>query len=193
MKLNQILNQYLSGKRKNNNKKTLITFSLSLFRQLNDREISNSYKFNITTKIIYKNNDYNELNKISFIHSKLVINSISSFDYGVYWCRARNVIGEAMDSIKVERKRVPDIVTNLTVTKVDTNSLTLNWLSGSNGGEHQIFLININNSFNITVPTVENPAQQNENLNESIEIKSIIFLIITANSISNSLILNFKI
>jgi len=160
----------LSGKREKLKINILFKFPPSLFRQLNEREISNSYKFNITTKIIYKNNDYNEMNKISFIQSKLTINSISNFDYGTYWCRARNLIGEAIDSTRVERKRVPDVVRNLSVVKVDTNSLILNWLSGSNGGENQMFFININNSFNITVPVGN--IIQNENLNQSVEIKS---------------------
>jgi hypothetical protein len=131
----------LSGKREKLKINILFKFPPSLFRQLNEREISNSYKFNITTKIIY-----------------------------TYWCRARNLIGEAIDSTRVERKRVPDVVRNLSVVKVDTNSLILNWLSGSNGGENQMFLININNSFNITV-SVGNTIQ-NENLNQSVEIKS---------------------
>ena len=140
---------------------------------MNNREIANSYKFNITTKIIYKNNDYNELNKISFIQSRLTINSINNFDFGNYYCKARNVIGEAIDSVKVERKRAPDVVKNVSIIKIESNSLVLSWLSGSNGGENQMFLININGSINVSVPMVAEKLLKNEFQNESVEIKSI--------------------
>ncbi len=140
--------------------------------QFNNREIgSNNYKYNITTKIIYKNNDFNELNKISYIQTKLLINSVNSIDFGSYFCKATNVIGEAVETIKIERKRVPDVPKNLSIIKIGANSLVLSWISGSNGGEQQRFLLNINNTINLTI-NFDQFSSQNEFSNETIEIKS---------------------
>ena len=36
--------------------------------------------------------------------TKFIINSINNFDYGVYACKASNLIGDSMKQIKLERK-----------------------------------------------------------------------------------------
>lgn len=58
---------------------------------------------------------------------------------------------------------------NFHVKSINSNSAVVSWSSGSNGGEHQKFLLNVNNRFNITV---DNINANNEYENVTVEIKS---------------------
>lgn len=78
--------------------------SFFMFRMFNGKELTSNYKHNITTRIIY-NNENNELNKISQLQTRLIINSINSNDYGIYACKASNIIGDTTEFIKVQSKR----------------------------------------------------------------------------------------
>lgn len=72
-----------------------------------NKELTSNYKYNITN-IVYKQINRSNLDDISnfqFFRSSLMINSLSQFDYGDYYCRANNIIGENGQVITIKKKR----------------------------------------------------------------------------------------
>ena len=71
------------------------------------KELFSSYKYNLSS-VIYKQMHRTFLDDMENYHhyrSKLVINSLTQFDFGEYFCRANNIIGESVQIIKLKRKR----------------------------------------------------------------------------------------
>ncbi|KAI5639581.1 immunoglobulin domain-containing protein [Phthorimaea operculella] len=66
--------------------------------------------------------------------SVLLISDVSSSDYGVYECGARNELGFSTTSVKLDITSAPDPVISLTVTNVTYNSVSLEWAPGFDGG-----------------------------------------------------------
>ncbi|KPJ02038.1 Nephrin [Papilio xuthus] len=66
--------------------------------------------------------------------SILLINDVTSSDYGSYECGARNDLGFLTTSVKLDITSAPDLVSSLTVTNVTHNSVTLSWVPGFDGG-----------------------------------------------------------
>jgi len=50
-------------------------------------------------------NYVDEIDNNQVIQSKLIINSITQFDYADYYCKANNMIGEGVQKITLKRKR----------------------------------------------------------------------------------------
>ena len=72
-----------------------------------NKELFSNYKFNVTNSV-YKQIQRTYLDDLDNFHhykSSLVINSITQFDYGDYYCRANNIIGESTQLIRLKRKR----------------------------------------------------------------------------------------
>lgn len=77
--------------------------------------------------------EYHKTDPITYV-SVLLINAVSSSDYGSYECAARNEVGFSATSVKLDITSAPDQVTSLTVTNVTYNSATLEWMPGFDGG-----------------------------------------------------------
>lgn len=117
------------------------------------KELFSSYKYNLSS-VVYKQIQRTYLDDLDNVHhykSKLVINSLTQFDYGEYICRASNLIGEGVQIIRLRRKQRPQTPADLKLVEITSNSVQLSWLSGSNGGENSTYVITINNSYNMSV------------------------------------------
>ena len=71
------------------------------------KELFSSYKYNLSS-VIYKQMHRTYLDDLDNYHhyrAKLVVNSLTQFDFGEYVCRANNIIGESLQIIKLKRKR----------------------------------------------------------------------------------------
>ncbi|XP_045485329.1 nephrin isoform X2 [Pieris rapae] len=77
--------------------------------------------------------EYHKLDGITYA-SVLLINDVSSADYGSYECGARNDIGFSTTSVKLDVTSAPDPVTSVVVTNVTHNSVSLEWVPGFDGG-----------------------------------------------------------
>lgn len=77
--------------------------------------------------------EYHKLDAITYT-SVLLINDVSSSDYGSYECGARNDLGFSTTSVKLDITSAPDQVISLIVTNVTHNTVTLQWVPGFDGG-----------------------------------------------------------
>ncbi|XP_049881989.1 nephrin [Pectinophora gossypiella] len=77
--------------------------------------------------------EYHKNDPITYT-SVLLINDVSSSDYGSYECGARNDLGFTTTSVKLDITSAPDQVISLAVTNVTYNSVTLEWVPGFDGG-----------------------------------------------------------
>ncbi|CAD0251164.1 unnamed protein product [Spodoptera exigua] len=77
--------------------------------------------------------EYHKLDPVTYT-SVLLINDVSSSDYGSYECGARNDLGFSTTSVKLDITSAPDQVISLIVTNVTHNSVTLQWVPGFDGG-----------------------------------------------------------
>lgn len=73
--------------------------------------------------------------------SALVINRVTSSDYGTYKCVARNDMGFESAAINFTRTSRPDPPVSFKVLNVSSNSVTLKWVPGFDGGLPQSFRI----------------------------------------------------
>ncbi|XP_044576167.1 nephrin-like isoform X3 [Cotesia glomerata] len=86
---------------------------------------------NVTTdkyKIVRK-----ELSKLE-AQSTLSILRVTQRDYGKYNCRASNSMGQITDFVQLDVTSPPDKPTDLQVSNVTHDSVTLNWKKGFDGG-----------------------------------------------------------
>lgn len=67
--------------------------------------------------------------------STLVIDKVSSADYGQYECQARNEFGQAKASVRLEITSKPEQPAALRVLNVTHENATLEWTPGFNGGQ----------------------------------------------------------
>ncbi|KAL4706177.1 hypothetical protein ACJJTC_015045, partial [Scirpophaga incertulas] len=77
--------------------------------------------------------EYHKLDAVTYA-SVLLINDVTSSDYGSYECGARNDMGFSSSSIKLNITSAPDLVISLAVTNVTYNSVSLEWVPGFDGG-----------------------------------------------------------
>ncbi len=162
-----------------------------------NKEISTSYKYNISS-ILYKQINRNILDEYENYHyyrSKLVINSVGQFDYGDYYCKANNIIGERTQVISLKHKHKPETPIDFRALETTSNSVLLTWISGLNGGENSTFLININQEYNATIFTEDelyNKESDLINRQNTIELKGLDslqtyeFRLIASNSMGSS-------
>ncbi|RVE44076.1 hypothetical protein evm_011269 [Chilo suppressalis] len=92
----------------------------------------NGAKLPVNTSTKY----FTEFHKIDAITytSILLINEVSSGDYGSYECGARNEMGFSTSSVKLDVTSAPDQVISLSVTNVTHNTVSLEWVPGFDGG-----------------------------------------------------------
>ncbi|XP_075987678.1 nephrin adhesion molecule sticks and stones isoform X1 [Anticarsia gemmatalis] len=77
--------------------------------------------------------EYHKLDAVTYT-SILLINDVSSSDYGSYECGARNDLGFSTTSVKLDITSAPDQVISLIVSNVTHNTVTLQWVPGFDGG-----------------------------------------------------------
>ncbi|XP_050680311.1 nephrin [Leptidea sinapis] len=77
--------------------------------------------------------EYHKIDAVTYA-SVLLINDVTTSDYGSYECGARNDLGFSTTSVKLDVTSAPDPVTSLKVTNVTHNSVTLEWSPGFDGG-----------------------------------------------------------
>ena len=71
------------------------------------KELFSNYKYNLSTNV------YKQINRVflddprnfHWYKSTLLINSLTQFDYGDYFCKSNNIIGESVQTIRLKRKR----------------------------------------------------------------------------------------
>lgn len=80
------------------------------------------YEINTTTD----NND-------SYL-SILKIRNVKQQDYGEYFCRVKNSLGQIKPSIRLQPKGAPEAPTELSTSKVGPSFVTLAWEAGFEGG-----------------------------------------------------------
>ncbi|XP_061513195.1 nephrin isoform X1 [Anopheles gambiae] len=73
--------------------------------------------------------------------SILVIERISSRDYGDYECRAKNELGSGSGTGRLDVRSAPDSPATLTVLNVTHDSVTLGWEPGFDGGHRASYRI----------------------------------------------------
>uniref|UniRef100_A0A182UDW7 Fibronectin type-III domain-containing protein n=1 Tax=Anopheles melas TaxID=34690 RepID=A0A182UDW7_9DIPT len=73
--------------------------------------------------------------------SILVIERISSRDYGDYECRAKNELGSGSGTGRLDVRSAPDTPATLTVLNVTHDSVTLGWEPGFDGGHRASYRI----------------------------------------------------
>lgn len=78
--------------------------------------------------------------------STLVINRVSSHDYGTYKCVARNQLGYDSLAINFTRTSKPDCPLSLKVINITSESVTLKWIPGFDGGLPQSFRLRFKTS-----------------------------------------------
>jgi hypothetical protein len=78
--------------------------------------------------------------------STLVINSVSKHDYGSFKCVARNQLGYDSLSINFTRTSKPDCPLSLKVINITSESVTLRWMPGFDGGLPQSFRLRFKTS-----------------------------------------------
>lgn len=96
------------------------------------KELFTSYKYNISS-ILYKQINRNILDEYENYHyyrSNLVVNSVGQFDYGDYYCKANNIIGERTQIISLKHKHKPETPIDFRALETTSNSVLLTWISG---------------------------------------------------------------
>lgn len=78
---------------------------------------------------------------LTTFQSALIINRVTSGDYGAYKCVARNDMGFESAAINFTRTSRPDTPISFKVLNVSWNSVTLKWVPGFDGGLPQSFRI----------------------------------------------------
>ncbi|XP_047530599.1 hemicentin-1 isoform X1 [Vanessa atalanta] len=66
--------------------------------------------------------------------SVLMIRSVRARDYGDYYCKVKNSLGNISPQIRLQPKGAPEPPKNLASQKVDATYVTLKWEEGFNGG-----------------------------------------------------------
>ncbi|XP_039751706.1 hemicentin-2 [Pararge aegeria] len=66
--------------------------------------------------------------------SVLVIRNVKAQDYGDYYCKVKNSLGNIRPQIRLQPKGAPEPPKNLATQKVDATYVTLKWEEGFNGG-----------------------------------------------------------
>ncbi|XP_037292504.1 nephrin-like [Manduca sexta] len=77
--------------------------------------------------------EYHKIDPITY-SSVLLINDVTSSDYGSYECGARNDLGFSSATVKLDITSAPDQVISLTVSNVTHSTVTLEWVPGFDGG-----------------------------------------------------------
>ncbi|XP_038217035.1 nephrin isoform X2 [Zerene cesonia] len=84
--------------------------------------------------------EFHRIDALTFA-SVLLVRDVTSMDYGVYQCAARNHLGYGEMSVKLDVTSAPDPVTSVVVTNVTHNSVTLEWVPGFDGGLYSWYRI----------------------------------------------------
>lgn len=79
-----------------------------------------------------------QLNAITF-ESNLIVNGVVNKDYGEYECVARNELGFDQSTVKLNHTSKPDSPLALRAINVTSDSVTLRWIPGFDGGLPQTF------------------------------------------------------
>ena len=66
--------------------------------------------------------------------SVLMVEKVDSNDYGLYECKAENVMGKGVENIRLDVTSKPDPPVNLNVLNVTHDSVSLSWTPGFDGG-----------------------------------------------------------
>lgn len=95
-------------------------------------------------------NEFSDLDNTHLAESSLTINSLTQYDYGEYSCRASNQIGTRLKTIRLNRKRKPDIPSEFKLVESTSNSAHLSWRPPEFTGDNITYVININQTNNLT-------------------------------------------
>lgn len=90
------------------------------------------------SNIIHRSNPRFSTNETSLpedvYSSQLIINGLTSEDYGEYTCKGENNMGEHQTIIKLQRKGPPEAPFDLHLISTGTTNLEVGWQEGFNGG-----------------------------------------------------------
>ncbi|XP_060807924.1 nephrin [Amyelois transitella] len=93
----------------------------------------NGMKLPVNTSTKYFAEYYKSNDTITYT-SVLLINDVTTSDYGTFECGARNELGFSTTSVRLDVTSAPDQVISMSVTNVTHNSVTLEWAPGFDGG-----------------------------------------------------------
>ncbi|KRY23026.1 Nephrin, partial [Trichinella patagoniensis] len=89
----------------------------------------------------WKRDDGKELDYDVRFNTKLVIKRVLQNDYGKYICIARNELGTDQFEIPLRHLSKPDQPTNLTISNISHDAVSLQWRENFDGGLNQLFRI----------------------------------------------------
>ncbi|KRY78597.1 Nephrin [Trichinella pseudospiralis] len=89
----------------------------------------------------WKRDDGKELDYDVRFNTKLVIKRVLQNDYGKYICIARNELGTDQFEIPLRHLSKPDLPTNLTISNISHDAVSLQWRENFDGGLNQLFRI----------------------------------------------------
>merc|ERR1719422_791499 len=73
--------------------------------------------------------------------SQFHVLDINPADYGKYECAARNTMGVSYQIVTLDTPSAPDMPTHVAVTRIASDSVSLRWVPGFNGGSRQSFRV----------------------------------------------------
>lgn len=115
-----------------------------------NKEIFQNYKYNLSVNQLKQIDDESDLDNINQFESILTINSLTPYDYGDYSCRATNQLGTLLKTIKLNLKKKPEIPNDFKTIEITSNSVQLTWQTSQYNGENTTYVINVNQTFNLT-------------------------------------------
>ncbi|XP_016957415.1 nephrin isoform X1 [Drosophila biarmipes] len=89
-----------------------------------DLPINRTYKYEVEER---------KIDSLTY-ESTLIVDKVAPADYGAYECVARNDLGEAVETVRLEITSQPDPPISLTILNVTHDTVTVTWTPGFDGG-----------------------------------------------------------
>ncbi|XP_070068580.1 nephrin isoform X4 [Drosophila takahashii] len=89
-----------------------------------DLPINRTYKYEVEER---------KIDSLTY-ESSLIVDKVAPADYGAYECVARNDLGEAVETVRLEITSQPDPPLSLTILNVTHDTVTVSWTPGFDGG-----------------------------------------------------------
>ncbi|XP_036669808.2 nephrin isoform X2 [Drosophila suzukii] len=89
-----------------------------------DLPINRTYKYEVEER---------KIDSLTY-ESTLIVDKVAPADYGAYECVARNDLGEAVETVRLEITSPPDPPLSLNILNVTHDTVTVAWIPGFDGG-----------------------------------------------------------